>query len=87
MIKIGRQKKPTQYLSVCLFRQMANVGGKGLLNITGDDGNCGRSWFIATDQPGRESQYPNRDCQRGARSLSSLLGLGKWLGLGLMVWL
>ena len=26
-------KKPTQYLSVCLFHQMANVGGKGLLSL------------------------------------------------------
>ena len=25
-------KKPTQYLSFCRFRQMANVGGKGLLS-------------------------------------------------------
>ena len=24
--------------------------------------------------PGSENQYPNRDCQRGARSLSSLVG-------------
>ena len=33
MVKIGRQKKPTQYLSFCRFRQMANVGGKGLLAV------------------------------------------------------
>ena len=38
-------------------------------------------------RPGRENQYPNRDCQRGARSLSSLVGWGKGIGLGLMLWL
>ena len=27
-----------------------------------------------TISPGSENQYPNRDCQRGARSLSSLVG-------------
>ena len=27
--------------------------------------------------PGRENQYPNRDCQRGARSLYSLVGNGE----------
>ena len=33
MVKIGRKKNPTQYLSFCRFRQMANVGGKGLLYV------------------------------------------------------
>ena len=27
------------------------------------------------DPAGCENQYPNRDCQRGARSLSSLVGI------------
>ena len=31
MVKIGGQKKRTQYLSFCRFRQRANVGGQGLL--------------------------------------------------------
>ena len=33
MVKIGRKKNPTQYLSFCRFRQMANVGGKGVLHM------------------------------------------------------
>ena len=31
MVKMGRKKNPTQYLSFFRFRQMANVDGKGLL--------------------------------------------------------
>ena len=31
MVKIGRQKNPTQYRSFSRSRWMANVGGKGLL--------------------------------------------------------
>ena len=30
--------------------------------------------WLSRTYPDRENQYPNRDCQRGARSLSSLFG-------------
>ena len=55
MVEIVRQKKLTQYLSFCRFRQMANVGGEGLLSCIFTV--AFRIWFIILNNSFTEAGF------------------------------